>query len=57
MLYNIKKESEVYLSPFFFVDTENDEQKKRLVKTVELNLKSPNYLLLRNKQFFLNNHP
>ena len=42
MLYNIKKESEVYLSPFFFVDTENDEQKKRLVKAVELNLKSPN---------------
>ena len=42
MLYNMQKESEVYLSPFFFVDTENDEQKKRLVETLELNLKSPN---------------
>ena len=42
MLYNMQKESEVYLSPFFFVNSKNDEQKKRLVKAVELNLKSPN---------------
>ena len=42
MFYNMQKESDVYLSPFFFVNTKNDEQKKRLVKAVELNLKSPN---------------
>ena len=42
MFYGMQKESEVYLSPIFFVDTKNNEQKKRLVKAVDLNLKSPN---------------
>ena len=40
MLYNMQKESEVYLSPIF-LETRNDDQVKRLVKAVELNPKSP----------------
>ena len=41
MLYNMQKESKVYLSPIFFLETRNDDQVKRLVKAVELNPKSP----------------